>query len=88
MYKENSGSESEEDFQQFPSKVKDYKLKPLKKFFRPYFSPRIRYCEIDYALARDAKWIRWYFVYININTKYLIMHPLEAKKKSANTDET
>jgi hypothetical protein len=57
----------QQDFQ-LPLKIKDYKLKPLKKFQRPYFSPRTGSYEIDYAEARIDRWKRWYFVCNNINT--------------------
>jgi hypothetical protein len=32
-------------------KIPDYQLKPLKKFYRPYFSPRFNSYEMDYAVA-------------------------------------
>jgi hypothetical protein len=56
-----------------PPKIKDYKLKPLKKFKHPYFSPRTGSYEIDYTEVYNDRWTRWYFVCININTKYLMM---------------
>jgi hypothetical protein len=43
------------DLQLIPPKIKDYKLKPLKKFQHPYFSPRIGSYEIDYTEARADK---------------------------------
>jgi hypothetical protein len=36
-------------------RIKDYRLKPLKKFQRPYFSPRTGSCEIDYMEGRFKK---------------------------------
>jgi hypothetical protein len=31
--------------------------------------------------ARAGRWSRWWFVCININTKYLMMYPLDAKSR-------
>jgi hypothetical protein len=62
-------------------KVKDYRLKPLKQFYRPYFSPYINSYELDYVksgtfLVDNVKVVRHYLAVININTKYLFMEPL------------
>jgi hypothetical protein len=64
-----------------PPTIKDYRLKPLKNFQRPYFSSRIGSYEIDYAEARSGGQSRWYFVSININTKYLMMYSLDEKPR-------
>jgi hypothetical protein len=32
-------------------KIKDYKLKPLRKLFRPYFSPNFNSYEMDYVIS-------------------------------------
>jgi hypothetical protein len=69
------------------SKIKDYRLKPLKKFYRPYFSPHTDSYEIDYVYGgktsahNEETGIletveQYYFVCININTKYLFIIPL------------
>jgi hypothetical protein len=31
------------------NKIRDYRLKTLKKFYRPYFSPRFNSYEMEYA---------------------------------------
>jgi hypothetical protein len=69
-----------------PPKVKDYKLKPLQRFYRPYFSPFPNSYEIDYVHGgrfatineKTSKLkiiIQYYLACININTKYLFMVP-------------
>jgi hypothetical protein len=70
----------------------DYRLKPLRKLFRPYFSPYTNSYEIDYVYGGMTKVIdidtqkttfvpRHYFFCININTKYLIVKPLPMGEK-------
>jgi hypothetical protein len=65
--------------------IKDYHYKPLKKFYRPYFSPRTNSYECDYATTGkiynfNGTQFRWWFVCININTKFLYMLPLEVNE--------
>jgi hypothetical protein len=73
------GEEEENINDKIPDKIKDYRIGPLKKFQRPYFSPRVVSYEMDYTVARFDNWLRWYFVCININTKYLMLYPLRFK---------
>jgi hypothetical protein len=61
--------------------VPDYKLKPLKQFFRPYFSPNFNCWEIDIGFFNKKS----YLFAININTKYLIVFPIERKKPNSYT---
>jgi hypothetical protein len=61
----------------YEQKIPDYRLKPLKKMFRPTFSPHIDSYEIDYLIVGDDTtfpFIR-YLVCINVNTRYLIIKP-------------
>jgi hypothetical protein len=71
--------EEEDIYDKIPGKIKDYRLAPLKKFQRPYFSPRTGSYEMDYTIARHDNWSRWYFVCININMRYLMIYPLHFK---------
>jgi hypothetical protein len=61
-------------------KIPDYQLKPLKKFYRPYFSPRFNSYEMYYAVAsfliNSERKFRFYLFVININTKFLFVRPL------------
>jgi hypothetical protein len=62
-------------------KIKDYKLKPLRKLFRPYYSPNFDFYEMDYALSNllinNKKMYKYYLILININTKFLFMAPIQ-----------
>jgi hypothetical protein len=69
------------------TKIRDYKVKPLLKYYRPYFSPHTDSYEIDYVfggkvMTKDVESglskleNRNYFFCININTKYLFVVPL------------
>jgi hypothetical protein len=62
-------------------KIEDYKLKPLRKLFRPYYSPNFNSYEMDYALSNllinNKKVYKYYLVLININTKFLFMAPIK-----------
>jgi hypothetical protein len=58
-------------------KIRDYKLKPLIKFERPYFSPNVNNYEMDWSLSGNKKPFRKYLFIININTRYLFVFPLE-----------
>jgi hypothetical protein len=72
--------------------IPDYKIKPLKQFFRSYFSPRINSWEMDWIQTTIQNWAtnpetgevipagkltRQYFGCINLNTRYFYMIPLE-----------
>ncbi|KAA6366995.1 MAG: hypothetical protein EZS28_037479 [Streblomastix strix] len=57
------------------NKIKDYKLKPLKQFYRPYFSKSLGSWEID--IVFDGK--QDYLFCININTKYLVVYEIQNK---------
>jgi hypothetical protein len=69
------------------TKLKDFRVKPLQRFFKPYFSPHTDSYEIEYVYggrmeAHDAETgclsyeDRNYFMCININTKYLLVRAL------------
>jgi hypothetical protein len=56
--------------------VQDYRLKPLKAFYRPYFSPHFNTWEIDLVFfAKD----KLYLFAINVNTKFLLVYPIRNK---------
>jgi hypothetical protein len=72
--------------------IPDYKIKPLKQFFRPYFSPRLNSWEMDWIQTPIQNWetnpetgevipadklTRQYFGCINLNTRYFYMIPLK-----------
>jgi hypothetical protein len=61
-------------------KIEDYKLKPLRKLFRPYYSPNFNLYEMGYALSNllinNKKVHKYYLILININTKFLFMAPI------------
>jgi hypothetical protein len=62
----------------------DYKLKPLQKLFRPYYSPKLGSYEVDVVFGSDPKYKNVYTIYlfcININTKYLYIYKLNSKKR-------
>jgi hypothetical protein len=62
-------------------KIEDYKLKPLRNFFRPYFSPNFNSYEMDYALSNfsinNKKVYKYYLILININSKFLFGLPIK-----------
>jgi hypothetical protein len=59
----------------------DKKLKNLKKYYRPYFSPKFHSWEIDFLitgqlrLPAGATFYSNILIFININTKYLVIYP-------------
>jgi hypothetical protein len=68
-------------------KIPDFRIKPLQKLFRPYFSPHTDSYEIDYVYGgkvnvndvdtgEDSIEPQNYFFCININSKYLFAKPL------------
>jgi hypothetical protein len=59
------------------SKVSDYRLKPLNRFQRPYFSPKRDSYEIDYVEQTYGRLKVVYLFCININTRYLMAYALE-----------
>jgi hypothetical protein len=63
------------------TKIEDYKLKPLRKVFRPYYSPNFNSYEMDYALSNllvnSKKVYKYYLILININTKFLFAAPIQ-----------
>jgi hypothetical protein len=73
-------------YKNFRPDVKDSKLPPLKKYFRPYFSPKFNSWEMDYfssGLFDDegrSKLFRVYLIFININTKFIIVFPMKLKE--------
>jgi hypothetical protein len=68
--------------QQQTQRVRDYTLKPLKQYQRPYFSPYFDSYEMDYVNTgkffdeNNQSHVQNYLFVININTKYLISVPL------------
>jgi hypothetical protein len=62
-------------------KIEEYKLKPLHKLFRPYYSPNFNSYEMDYALSNfsinSTKVYKYYLVLINTNTKFLFTIPIQ-----------
>jgi hypothetical protein len=62
------------------TKIEDYKLKPLCKLHKPYFSPNFNNYEIDYAvsnfLINNQKVYKYYLILININSKFLFSLPI------------
>ncbi|KAA6382895.1 MAG: hypothetical protein EZS28_021577 [Streblomastix strix] len=60
------------------NKIKDYKLKPLKQFYRPYFSKSLGSWEID--IVFDGK--QDYLFCININTKFLVVYEIKNKTQT------
>jgi hypothetical protein len=66
-------------------KIRDYKLQPLTKFERPYFSPNGNTYEMDWILSGSKEPFREYLFIININTRYLFVEPsdLNESEKTA-----
>ena len=64
-----------------PPVLPDHKLKPLQRFYRPYFSPYTDSYEIDYVFGPKIgeKFSQIYLACININTKYLFMIPVKGR---------
>jgi hypothetical protein len=62
-------------------KIRDYQLKPLKKFYRPHFSPKFNSYETDYAIGNfsinNERILKFYLFVININSKFLFAQPLK-----------
>jgi hypothetical protein len=62
-------------------KIEDYKLKPLRKLYRPYFSPNFNSYEMDYALSNllinNQTVYKYYLILININSKFLFALPIK-----------
>lgn len=69
-----------------PQRIKDYRLKPLQQYYRPYFSPYTNSYEIDYVFIPNFEKPQVYLACININTKYLFMIPVK-RRSIADTDE-
>jgi hypothetical protein len=68
---------------------KDYRLKQLNKFMRPYYSPNLGSYEVDIVYSQDPKYKNrstYYFFAININTKFLIVYPLSNMSKNVISD--
>jgi hypothetical protein len=80
-------------------KIPDYRIKPLQKLFRPYFSPYTDSYEIDYVYknsiiihdiesGENIREPQNFFFCININTKYLFVKPLRMGEKGRLTFTT
>jgi hypothetical protein len=63
------------------TKIQDYRLKPLEKFYRLYFLPHFNSYEMDYALSNllinNKKVYKYYLFVININAKFLFVSPVK-----------
>jgi hypothetical protein len=61
------------------NRIPDTKLSNLRKFYRPYFSPYHHSWELDYFNTGivDEKYYRMYLIFININTKFIVVYPLQ-----------
>jgi hypothetical protein len=66
------------------TKIEDYKLKPLRKLYKPYFSPNFNIYETDYALSNflinNKNVYKYYLILININSKFLFVLPIRNNK--------
>jgi hypothetical protein len=62
------------------TEIEDFKLKQLRKLYRPYFSPNFNSYEMDYALSNflinNQKVYKYYLILININSKFLFVLPI------------
>ena len=65
--------------------VDDFKVKPLKKFFRPIYSPYTNSWEVDLGFIEGSKQIGYLF-FINENTRYLYAWPTFAKNMETLAD--
>jgi hypothetical protein len=63
------------------TKIKNYKLKPSHKLYRPYFSPNFNSYEMDYAISNflinNKNVYKYYLILININSKFLFALPIK-----------
>jgi hypothetical protein len=61
-------------------KIPNYQVKPLKKFYRPYFSPKFNSYEMDYAVAgfliNNERMFKFYLFVINIDTMFYLFNLL------------
>jgi hypothetical protein len=69
-------------FGSYPRRLPDYNIKRLQRFERPYFSPRRDSYEIDYCVGTDGVNVRRYLFCININTRYLLVGPLDLNENN------
>jgi hypothetical protein len=53
----------------------DFQVKPLKKYFRPTFSPHTNSWEVDLAFNEGSKAIG-YMIIINENTRFVFAWPI------------
>jgi hypothetical protein len=68
---------------------KDTQLKTLKKYYRPYFSRYFDSYELDYFNSGeimdeeipDKTYFRMYLMFININTKFIVVYPVRLNKR-------
>ena len=60
--------------------IPDKRLKQLKRYYRPHFSPKFNSWMIDLVYYKQNQKPIYLFI-LNINTRYLIVY--EAKDKSA-----
>jgi hypothetical protein len=58
--------------------ISDTRLKPLKKYYRPSFSPKFNSWIIDLVLYKQTEKPIYFFI-ININTRYLVVYTLKNK---------
>jgi hypothetical protein len=65
--------------------VPDFKVKPLKKYFRPIFSPNFNSWCVDIGFIEGSK-RSGYLFFVNENTRYLCAWPTQAKSMEALSD--
>jgi hypothetical protein len=58
--------------------ISDTRLKPLKKYYRPSFSPKFNSWIIDLVFIKKNQ-LPIYFFIININTRYLVVYEIKSK---------
>jgi hypothetical protein len=65
--------------------IPDYKVKPLKKFYRPIFSPNFNSWCVDIGFIEGSN-RSGYLFFVNENTRYLCAWPTQAKSMEALSD--
>jgi hypothetical protein len=62
--------------------IRDFKVKPLKKYFRPIFSPHMNSWDVDIGFVEGSRRTGYLF-FINENTRFLFAWPSQAKNMEA-----
>ena len=61
----------------------DHRINPIsKQFYRPYFSPHTNSYEMDMVKASKRNQFLWWMFVTNINTRFLMVVPLEQDEES------